>query len=154
MRIPKSNFFIKNCPCGNKIKVWNHLIDRKKYCSQKCKYKFRIRPKGLNYNLKVKNKGWFNKGDNVASCHYKWTGDRVTYGSLHDWIFYHRGKAKICEFCGSKNNVEWANKSHEYKRDLNDWLSLCKKCHRNYDKPFWGIAKKLFLENRRNYNVA
>ena len=47
------------------------------------------------------------------------------------------GKPKKCTKCGIKKttpkSIQWANKSKEYKRDLNDWISLCSKCHFRYD---------------------
>ena len=62
-----------------------------------------------------------------------WKGDTVGYRALHDWVRVRRGKPKVCEFCGSQDRMEWANKSHEYKRDISDWLELCHKCHMKYD---------------------
>ena len=44
------------------------------------------------------------------------------------------GKPTICEQCGSIDFVDWANISGTYKRERNDWLHLCRKCHFYYDK--------------------
>lgn len=46
-------------------------------------------------------------------------------------------KLYICEFCkgifyGYK--IHWANKTGFYLREKEDWIRLCAKCHRNYDK--------------------
>jgi len=30
--------------------------------------------------------------------------------------------------------IHWANKSGEYLRDKDDWIRLCCKCHKKYDK--------------------
>ncbi len=30
--------------------------------------------------------------------------------------------------------IQWANKSHTYKRELTDWFALCGTCHKKYDK--------------------
>lgn len=74
-----------------------------------------------------------------------WMGDKVGYGALHSWVNRKLGKAKECSHCGeSKRRIEWANKSHEYKRDLEDWLQLCKRCHMKYDKNYWGVATKKY----------
>ena len=78
-----------------------------------------------------------------------WKGDRVGISALHDWIKRQRGKPKICEHCGTltAKKYEWANKSRGYKRELNDWIRLCTKCHVAYDyevrMPKWkkGVSK-------------
>jgi hypothetical protein len=56
------------------------------------------------------------------------------YSAKHQWIKRKLGKPTKCEFCGSINYLQWANKSHKYKWELDDWLSLCRKCHQKYDK--------------------
>lgn len=50
---------------------------------------------------------------------------------------------KKCEHCDTKTSVryEWANISHQYKRDLDDWMELCKKCHMAYDKGLSSIKE-------------
>ena len=77
-----------------------------------------------------------------------WKGDKVGYWGVHDWIQKKLGKPKKCEHCGKigmynyrKNgvkvwNIQWANKTGKYLRDINDWLQLCSKCHSEYDKKF------------------
>ena len=57
------------------------------------------------------------------------------YFALHTWVKRELGKPKNCIHCDEdKKRIEWANKSHEYKRDKEDWISLCKKCHHKHDK--------------------
>lgn len=62
------------CPCGKEFHVarWQLESGRGKYCSNECKYKYRVRPSGLKYVIKAKNKGWFKSGDtrNVPSFPY------------------------------------------------------------------------------------
>ena len=69
--------------------------------------------------------------------HWEWKGKNVGYRALHHWVIRKLGKAIICEHCGkvktTPKSIQWANKSHKYKRDLNDWISLCVKCHKHYD---------------------
>jgi hypothetical protein len=63
-----------------------------------------------------------------------WKGDNITYAQLHKWIRGHKPKLSYCEMCGKVNcPLDIANKSGKYKRDLNDWLRLCVKCHEKYD---------------------
>ena len=74
-----------------------------------------------------------------------WKGDKVGYQALHDWVKVRRGRAKECAYCGNKKRVQWANKSHEYKRDIKDWVQLCQKCHGAYDSgEHWGKGVKRF----------
>lgn len=89
------------------------------------------------YWLGKKREGfWLNKkrlnikGEN----NYAWKGNEVGYVGLHTWVRRELGKPKICEHCGINKNMQWANKSRKYKRELTDWLSLCAKCHKKYDK--------------------
>ncbi len=83
--------------------------------------------KGVRFNPA----GEFKKGEGK---HF--IGTRREYKSIHAWMLYHLGSAALCIKCGSTENVEWANKSRSYKRDLADWIQLCKKCHFNYDRRY------------------
>lgn len=69
---------------------------------------------------------------------YQWKGDCVGYRALHHWVKRHKGEPTKCVFCGKEKttpkSIHWANKSHQYKRDLTDWLQLCVNCHIRYDK--------------------
>jgi len=68
--------------------------------------------------------------------HFAWRGDEAGYMAIHDWIKYHYGKADKCEQCrrqGVSKRFEWANVSGEYKKDINDWIKLCSKCHHQVD---------------------
>ena len=56
------------------------------------------------------------------------------YQALHRWINSAKEKIK-CEHCGAIKNLDMANISKEYRRELADWLVLCRKCHIAYDKP-------------------
>jgi len=59
------------CLCGNIIETYPCRLNRKKYCSKKCLYRFRKRPSGLLYDIKVKNKGWFKfKGGHINKHGY------------------------------------------------------------------------------------
>lgn len=78
-----------------------------------------------------------HKGNN----HYQWRGEDVSYNSLHSWIRRELGSADHCEHCGLKEIPEgkkrffdWANISHQYNRDTQDYFQLCKICHKKYDR--------------------
>ena len=73
-----------------------------------------------------------------------WKGDKVGYRALHDWINKWKGKANRCEMCGIKKRkrYQWANIDHKYKRVLDDYVSLCAKCHQEYDIKYNNYGKK------------
>lgn len=73
-----------------------------------------------------------------------WRGDGVGYFSLHEWVNRHKGKQFQCEDCGRIGKLDLANISGEYKRDLDDWEYLCRKCH---------MAKDGRLEKLKNMNI-
>ena len=80
-----------------------------------------------------------NKNDG----HGMWKGDNVGYTALHTWVRKQLGKPKECSGCGligqivkNRWNIEWANKDHKYKRNIDDFIALCPKCHRLYDRMF------------------
>ncbi len=90
--------------------------------------------------MKAWNKGKIADKDNrvlSGDKHYAWKGDNVGNKSLHNWIRRKLGTPMICQLCDKEVEktiqIHWANISHTYKRDLNDWIRLCVPCHKNYD---------------------
>lgn len=77
-----------------------------------------------------------------------WVGDSVKYNGLHAWIRRQLGDPETCEFCKKSGltgkKIHWANKSHEYKRDINDWIRLCATCHYKYDNRSSNIKRNLY----------
>jgi hypothetical protein len=61
--------------------------------------------------------------------------DNPTYRAMHSWVQRQLGTPNICKHCGIKDSrrYDWANISKEYKRNLNDWIRLCHRCHFIYD---------------------
>lgn len=80
----------------------------------------------------------FQKGNKIqwGEKHWKWKGDKVGYDGIHDWVKLRKGTPRKCEHCLSTNDkyYDWANKSGKYKRDLKDWLRLCRQCHAKFDR--------------------
>jgi len=72
----------------------------------------------------------------------KWKGNSVGKVGLHYWVRRKLGKPTECVYCGAVEKLEWASISHHAKRDENDYIPLCIKCHRKYDKPY-----KIMTEN-------
>jgi len=65
----------------------------------------------------------------LGENHPCWKGDNVKYMGLHKWIRTRKSKPKYCEICNKKPPYDLANISGEYKRDINDFEWLCRKCH-------------------------
>ena len=148
---------MKNCQCGKKyVPNPRGLL---KFCSRGCFYKYRApRPFGIKMNFtSTRSIGarfkrgmtpW-NKGVKTGIVPPNFKGENVGYDALHDWVNRHKGKATCCVFCGVGGRIEWANKSHQYHRDLDDWISLCVKCHRNYDKGKRSLSARELLKLRK-----
>lgn len=86
-------------------------------CSRYCWYK------KLTRDIPKEEKSWAWKGDNVGKA------------ALHNWVERKLGKPRLCEHCKTKKakQFDWANKSQEYKREISDWIRLCRSCHAKYD---------------------
>lgn len=129
------------CTCGAEFKTTEkrRAVGRGKYCSKACAYSNMQRPSGLKYEIKAVNRAWFKPGHDVPSGAQNpaWRGEEVTYQRLHRWVRQHKTLPAACEHCGCEEQLEWANKSRNYRRDLSDWLALCRLCHRRYDSGPW-----------------
>lgn len=58
----------------------------------------------------------------------------MSYTGLHVWAKNKLKKPDRCRHCKDEKSLDLANKSGEYNKDLNDWIWLCRKCHKQYDK--------------------
>lgn len=151
------NILVKNCKACNK-EFHKYPSDSKKYwsikmyCSKKCanntnknyeQLKGIKRPK---YVIELMKATMFKKGftpwnknkpnlNMREEKHFNWKGNNVRYSGLHMWVRSKLGTPSECKHCGTTEakRFEWANKSHEYKRDLTDWIRLCTSCHYHYD---------------------
>lgn len=90
-----------------------------------------------------------NRCANLGKNSYAWKGDCVSYNALHKWIKRNFGDPPNCTKCGKTGskegrcwNIEWANISGEYKREISDFTGLCRSCHRRHDILFAGNQVK------------
>ena len=79
---------------------------------------------------------------------YWWKGDNAKYDALHVWVRRRKPKPKICEYCKKVTPYDLANISGEYKRDINDYEWLCRKCHMIKDGRIDDIIKRIEYRNR------
>lgn len=64
----------------------------------------------------------------------RWKGEKAKYVAIHMWIKRVKGVPKKCVHCGAIGRMlHWANIDHLYRRNLNDFISLCVPCHRKMD---------------------
>ena len=83
-----------------------------------------------------------------------WKGDAVGYGALHAWVKKMLGAPMQCSRCGTTERkwYDWANVSGEYKRDISDWVRLCRSCHRKQDGFVpWNKGKKTGIVPKSAY---
>jgi hypothetical protein len=80
----------------------------------------------------------FKKGENIGEFNSQWKGLDAGYRAIHHWVELHLGKASKCSKDNSHTSkrYHWANISHTYKRDLNDYMELCVPCHKKYDLEY------------------
>ena len=82
----------------------------------------------------------FKKGRRDGN-HPEWKGEEASYHAKHAWVSRWRGKPNRCEHCKKTKGIfNWANVSRKYKRELDDWIRLCRKCHHKFDN----ISEKLW----------
>lgn len=77
----------------------------------------------------------------TGTLHGNWKGEDATYTAHHHWIKRWGTRTGACAHCGAnppsrrdgRVGTDWANVSGEYQRVLDDWLELCRPCHKKYD---------------------
>lgn len=100
---------------------------------------------------KEKGSGLWMKGRQLSYMrdenHPSWKGTNASIQSIHVWVRRRKPKPAFCEECTVKPPRDLANISQEYKRDVNDFEWLCRKCHMDKD----GRAKEA-SERMKNLN--
>ena len=88
-------------------------------------------------NLKI-------RGEN----HYNYKGNLACYAQKHAIINSRLGKPINCYVNKSHTGwIEWTNLYHDYNiNNLDDWVSLCRSCHRKYDRNHIPVNGKYFIE--------
>jgi hypothetical protein len=82
--------------------------------------------------MSTANAGRFTKDE-----HHGWKGDDVSYNGLHSWLRRNFPKTGVCEDCGAvatSRAHDYASIDHTYTRNREDWLELCRACHKKLDR--------------------
>lgn len=100
------------------------------------KSKGKKKPAYIGRKISASKKGIATVGS--GKDHPMWAGDNVGYNGLHLWINKINGKAKSCwnlNCKGRSSLFEWAKlRDVKYERKIENFVSLCRSCHRSYDK--------------------
>lgn len=138
--------------CGKQLaKHWAKRCRSHRILSQETRDKISHRMLGNNYGFKKGQPSWnkgkkggtvWNKGIKYVAVtgerNWQWQGESATYRVKHRWVTRHLGTPDTCEHCGksglSGRQIHWANIDHTYRRVAEDWIRLCAKCHKAYDK--------------------
>lgn len=78
---------------------------------------------------------------NKSEKNPQWVGDKVSYKGLHSWVRRNKVKQNSCNICNKVKLLDLANISGQYKRDLNDFEWLCRRCHMTLDGRIRGWRK-------------
>jgi len=137
---------ILNCKnCKKDFKTFLSLKDRKKYCSSKCYYTIKPRKSlickcGKKFIVLFARRNIAKYCSFYCSSKYK-KGSYITetnpsYEVIHSYVHkkLDKNKPKKCQHCKEIKKLDLASKSQKYKKNLKDWLWLCRKCHIIYDK--------------------
>jgi len=117
-----------NCEtCKKVLFISKSILNRHKnhFCSVRCSSEWR------------KDKS-FETGRKNAE-HWNWKGDKAKYQAIHIWVRRNKPKPKLCVLCGKRKARDLANISGDYRRDINDYQYLCRKCHIRFDKKIKAI---------------
>lgn len=117
--------------CGKYAYVIKARLNTWRYCSSVCSYSAR---KGKTMNT---GRTHFKKGQ----IPHNYLGEKAGYFAVHKWVYKTLPNIRVCLYCGIDEKLQWANVSGEYKREIEDWIRLCAKCHVNYDIYVLGRGK-------------
>lgn len=78
-------------------------------------------------------------------------GSEAGLGAIHAWVKRRLSKPDICADCKQPKPLDLANISQTYKRELDDWEWLCRKCHMNKDWARIRKNKKTAIEGNSRF---
>lgn len=112
-----------------KFQIWNKGIPHTEEAKRKmslAKQGCKMPPlsEGHKKQISIKNSG---EGNGM------WKGEDVGYVGVHRWVKLNKIKPKLCKSCKKVPPYDLANISGKHKRDIKDYLYLCRPCHHLFD---------------------
>jgi len=117
--------YTNQCARCNRPLTYKFPSQKRKFCSASCSTKFHV-PFRKPFSSEARKKISLSK---LGSKNSMWKGDSVGYAALHKWIMARLPKTEFCDLCHKIPPLDLANKSNNYRRDVTDWLWLCRRCH-------------------------
>jgi hypothetical protein len=71
-----------------------------------------------------------------------WKGDAVGRVALHEFVGNRKPKPNMCESCHETTPRDLHNTPGTYKRNLEDWVWLCRRCHMIEDERLEEMVKR------------
>lgn len=127
--------------CSKKFKTLPSWYAKSKhhYCSRPCfmeasleRRSKQITKAGESSRFKLGQKPSSNRSLPKGVQHYAWKGEQVGYRGLHYWLRRIKGIPPECQICANPKG-QWANIDGRYRRNPDDFISLCSSCHKHYD---------------------
>lgn len=69
----------------------------------------------------------------TGPLNHSWKGEEVGYHGLHKWARTNVPRPELCEICHEKISYEIHNTTKSYRRNLEDWTWVCRRCHMKLD---------------------
>ena len=113
------------CGCGEKIRShWNSHTQR-----------FTTFKHGHNMKGNIPSEETRKKigQAQLAENNHHWFGNKTKYQGVHKWVRSRLKKPELCQRCAINPPKQMHNISGKYRRDLDDWLYVCVKCHAEID---------------------
>ena len=115
------------CPyCNSRFNYFK--VKEKMWQCRGCGKKFKFDRKKLGHPHTEETKKILSK-KKLNELNPNWKGNEVGLINLHGWIRRRKPKPKFCEECKKRKPYDLVNISGKYKRDINDFEWLCRKCH-------------------------
>ncbi len=111
-------------------------------CSSSC-----VKVSLKRQNVKSRSKSEYKLNDKNP----QWKGEKAGYGAIHNYVKRRIKKERICNDCKREKPLDMANISQEYKREVEDWEWLCRRCHMKKDGRLAKYAQMMGAIKKREH---